>query len=196
MSHMTPEFPIHIEQGADFDHTFQWFGGGKFIAPIENVELGYPTIITVTGHLLNDVSPTPVIISGVDGCEDLNSVDTGIEPATRMSDDIFSLPVSSVGDAWIEGTGELTYFMPTDLTDFTGVLNIRKNWYSSTILHTISTALGTMTLGVDDGSIRIQISAAATTLLTFVGGVYDVDLTGGGVVTRVFRGPVTLHRNI
>jgi len=196
MSTQTPEFPIHIEQGADFDHTFQWFGGGKFIAPIEHIEPGYPTIVTVTGHLLNDVSPTPVIISGADGVPDMNSVDTGIEPAEKIDADTFSLPVSTVGDTWIVGTGEITYFRPTDLTGFTGTCIFRKNWYSSEILHTISTALGTMTLGVLDGSIRLQISAVDTLAFGFVGGVYDVDLTSGGIITRVFRGPVTLHRDI
>jgi len=196
MSNMTPEFPMHIEQGADFDHTFQWFGGGKFIAPIEFIEIGYPTIVTVTDHLLNTVSPTPVIISGVDGAPDLNSVETGIEPATRIDANKFSLPVSTVADTWVIGTGELTYFRPTDLTGFTGICKIRKNWFSSTVLHTMSTALGTMTLGAVDGSIRLQITSLDTAAFGFVGGVFDVDLTSGGIITRVFRGPVTLHRDI
>lgn len=196
MSGMTPEFSIHIEQGTDFDITFQWFGGGKFIAPIELIEHGYPSIITVTGHQLNSVSSTPVIISGVEGCPDMNSVDTGMENATRIDDNKFSLPISTVSDEWVPGTGELTYFKPSDLTGYTGVCNIRKNWYSSSTLHIISTALGTMTLVAADGSIRLQISAEDTAAFTFVGAVYDVDLTIDGVISRQFKGPVTLHTDI
>ena len=197
-SEPTPEFPIHIEKGANFTHTFQWLGGGKFIAPIEDIVVGYPTIITVTNHSLNSIgTPHPVIVSGVDGCPDLNSVDTGINLADRIDDDIFSMPVSTVADIWVPGTGEITYFKPTDLTGFTGACQIRKNWYATTILQEISTALGTMVLNAADGSIQLDISAADTALLSFVGGVYDVDLVSpSGFVTRVMRGPVTLHREI
>lgn len=192
----TPEFPLHIEQGANFDHTLQWFGGGKFVAPIENIELGYPTIITVTGHLLNAVSPTPLVISGVEGCPNLNSMDTSIALATKETDNIFSVGLSTVGDEWVVGTGEITYWRPTDLTDFTGEMRIRKNWYSTTVIHTISTALGTMTLDPIDGSVRLQISAEDTAAFKFVGGVYDIDLTLAGFVSRVFVGPITMHRDI
>lgn len=197
MSHMTPEFPLHIEQGADLDITLNAYTGGKFMAPIEDIAVGYPTIITVTNHLLNQVSPTPMVISGADGCPTLNSSDTQIALAEYIDANTFSVDLSTQGDTWEAGKGEITYWHPTDFVagGYTGVCNIRKNWYSSTILHTISTALGTMTLGTD-GSIRLQISAANTALLAFVGGVYDVDLTVGGVIDRVFKGPVTLHRDI
>ena len=196
MSNMTPEFPLHIEQGADFDYTLQWFGGGKFVAPIEDIVVGYPTIITVTDHLLNAVSPTPVVISGVEGCPHLNSADTSIALAEKIDADTFSVSLSTVNDDWEEGTGEITYWKPTDLTSYTGVMNIRKNWHSNTIIHTISTALGTMTLTALDGSVRLQITAADTALMDFVGAVYDIDLTIGGIVQRVFKVPVTMHRDI
>ncbi len=196
MTAMTPNFPMHIEQGADFDLTFSWYGAGKFMAPIEDIQPGYPTIITVTGHQLNSISPTPLVISGADDVPNLNSSDTQIALATRITDDTFSVDLSTVGDTWKAGTGEITYWHPVDLTDgWTGVANIRKNWYSSTILHSMSTAAGTMILGAD-GGVRMLITAANTALLKFVGGVYDIDLTKGGIISRVFKGPVTLHTDI
>lgn len=205
-----PEFPLHIQQGADFDHTLNWYGGGKFIAPIEDLEVGYPTIITVTGHGLNATSPTPVVISGADGLDDegrtvelrnLNSVDTGIDLGSRVDDNRFSMPVSTVGEIWKPGTGEITYWRPSDIDGWSGELRIRKNWHSQTILHTISTALGTMTLDGSDGSIRLQIPASVTAGFAFFGAVYDLDLDtsgtfGNGTITRVFRGPVKLHRDM
>jgi hypothetical protein len=196
MTFMTPDFPLNVEQGTDFDHTLQWYGNGKFIAPIENVEVGYPTILTVTAHLFSALSPTPVIISGVEGCPHLNSTDTSIALATRVTDDIFTVQLSTVNNDWISGTGEITYWKPVDLTDgWTGVCNIRKNWYSSAILHTISTTAGTMTLGAD-GSVRLQISNIDTAAFTFTGAVYDIDLTKLGIISRVFKGPISLHRDI
>lgn len=195
MSLPTPVFALHMEQGANFDHTLQWYGGGKWIGPIEHIEVGYPTIITVTDHLFTDLSPTPVVISGVKGCDHLNSSDTLVALATRITDDTFSVALTSVGEEWEEGTGEITYWRPSDLTSASGEMRIRKNWYSTTIIHTISTALNTMTLGAD-GSVRCEISAIDTAAMTFVNAVWDIDITISGVITRVFRGTLQNHRDI
>jgi hypothetical protein len=193
----TPEFPIDIEQGATFIHTFHWYGGGKYMSPIEHIEVGYPTKITVTDHLLNAESPTPVIISGVVGCPDLNSEDTGIEPAFRIDDNTFEMPVSTVADDWKEGTGEITYFMPTDRTGYTGRMQIRKNWHTEEIIHECNTTNGGMLLNPIDGSIQLTIPAAVTATMKFVNGVYDVDLVDpAGLVWRVFKGTVKFHKEI
>jgi hypothetical protein len=198
-----PEFPLYIEQGASFDSTLNWYGGGQFIAPIEHLEEGYPTIFTVTAHLLNAVSPTPVIVSGVQDLDHVNSEDTEIHLATRIDANNFSMPVTSVGETWEPGTGEITYWKPTDITGWGGECNIRKNWHSD-IIHTISTVLGTMVLDGTDGSIQLLADPEETKLFVFVGAVYDIDLWPGGgarpddgsAITRVFRGPITLAVDI
>jgi len=193
----TPVFPLFIEQGVDFVHEFLWLGGGKFIAPIEDIEVGYPTVIKVTNHGLNTLQvPIPIIISGVDGCPDLNSEATEIESGVRIDADHFSVPVSTVADIWVPGTGEITYFKPTNLTGYSGKMQIRKNWHSEEVLHEISTALGTMVLTPSTGGIRLSIDKDDTVDLDFINGVYDVDLEIGGFATRVFRGPVTLLTEI
>jgi len=193
----TPIFPLFIEQGVDFIHEFLWLGGGKFIAPIEDIQIGYPTVIKVTNHGINNLlTPQPIIISGVDGCPDLNSEDTEIESGIYVDANHFSMPVSTVADVWVEGTGEITYHKPTNLTGFTGRMQIRKNWYATDIIHEISTALGTMILTPQTGRISLNISAADTAVMDFVNAVYDVDLLSGGFYTRVFRGPITLLTEI
>lgn len=208
---MVPELPLHIERGSSFDHTLQWLGGGKFIAPIEDLTPGYPTIITVTAHSLNQVSPTPVIISGVNAIDDngekvemknINSINTGIDLGSYVTVNTFSMPVSTVGEIWWPDSGEITYFMPSNITGWGGECNIRKNWHSP-VIHTISTQLGTMTLDGTDGSVRLQIASNITDTLELATGVYDIDLwpaggvrpTDGSEITRVFKGPVTFHRD-
>jgi len=200
-----PVLPLEIEQNSSFDHTLQWYGGGKFIAPIEDIRVGYPTEFRVTGHGLNAVSPTPVIISGVEGLRDVNSVDTGIDLGSRIDDNWFSMPVSSVGETWDPaGTGEITYWRPSNIAGWGGECNIRKNWYTATPYHTISTVLGTMTLNGTDGSIRLQIASDVTGAFNFVNAVYDIDLwpsggarpTDGSQIVRVFKGPVKMMRDI
>lgn len=193
---ITPQVQLYIEQGASFAQTFQWLAGPVFMAPIELIEEGYPTVITVTGHGLNQVSAHPVIISGVEGIPLLNSENTGIPLCAYIDANTFSVPLTSVGKLWEPGTGEITYIEPSDLTGHTGRCVIRKNWHSQTVIHEMTTENGGMVLGVDDGSIQLLIPAADTAGFNFRHAWYDVDLTFGSIVTRVFKGPVTLEREV
>ena len=194
---LTPQIHLHVEQGVNFEHTFQWLAGGMFMAPIEDIAEGYPTVMTVTGHGLNSVSSHPVIISGVEGCSHLNSTNLSIPLCTRITDDTFSVPLTSVGDDWIPGTGEITYHLPTNLTGFTARMVIRKNWFTTAAIHEMTTENGGIVLGVLDGSIRLLIPKATTAAFNFKHAVYDVDLiASSGDEDRVFRGPITLHREV
>lgn len=192
---LTPEVTLNVESGVNFNHTFQWLAGGLFMAPIEVIEVGYPTIVTVTDHGLNTVTPHPVFISGVQGCSGINSTNLKVPLCTYIDANTFSLPETSVGKDWVEGTGEITYLKPTPLTGYTGVCVIKKHWFSSTAIHTLTTENGGMVLGTVDGSIQLLIPKAITAGFTFRNAVYDVDLsTAGGYETRVFKGNVVNHR--
>lgn len=195
---LTPVIPLHIEQGTTFGHTFQWLNGGVFMAPIELIEEGYPTIVTVTDHGLNtETTDHPIILSGAEGLKHFNAKDTEIAVCTRLDANRFSVPRSTVGEEWIEGTGEITYLIPTDLTNYTAVMRIRKNWHTETVIHELTTENGGIQLGTVDGVIGLTIDKATTSLFTFKNAVYDVDLVdASGRETRVFKGPVTLHRDI
>jgi hypothetical protein len=194
---LTPQVRLHIEQGVNFRHRFQWLAGGVFMAPIELIEVGYPTVMTVTGHGLNSLTPHPIIISGIEGCPHLNSTNLSIPRCTRLDANTFSVPLTSVGDTWVEGTGEITYMIPTDLTNFTGRMVIRKNWYTNTAIHEMTTENGGMVLTAADGGIELLIPKATTAGFLFKHAVYDVDLaTQAGVESRVFKGPITNHREV
>ena len=194
---ITPQFHLYVEQGVDFAQTFQWLAGGTFMAPIEDITPGYPTVMTVTGHGLNSLTAHPVEISGVEGVPDLNSRGTGIPLCSRIDADTFSVPLSSVGKLWEPGTGEITYQIPSDLTGFTGRCVIRKNWHSTTVIHEMTTENGGMTLTVDDAGIALYIPKAVTAAFSFKHAWYDVDLTASsGFESRVLKGPITLEREV
>lgn len=194
---ITPQFHLYVEQGVDFAHTFQWLNAGLFMAPIELIEEGYPTVVTVSSHGLNAVSSHPVIISGVEGIPLLNSENTQLPFCTRIDDNKFSVPISSVGKEWVPGTGEITYHIPTDLTGWTARCVIRKTWFESTPIHEMTTANGGITLIPAIGGIQLYIPKATTAGFTFRHAVYDVDLTdGSGNEYRVFKGPITLEREV
>lgn len=195
---ITPQFHLYIEQGVNFDHTFQWLNGGMFMAPIELIQEGYPTVITVTGHGLNATTAHPVILSGIEGIPKLNSEDTGLILATRLTDNTFSVPLSSVGKQWVPGTGELTYHLPTDITGgWTARAVIRRNWYSTTVIHEMTTANGGIILDEPSASIQLVIPKATTAGFAFRNAWYDVDMMNpSGEEFRVFKGPISLEREV
>jgi hypothetical protein len=194
----TPNFPLQIDQGGSFTTTFNWYGGGMFMAPIEEVIVGYPSVIKVTAHGLPQVSDTPVILSGIDGADILNSKEHTIEEAHYKDADHFSMPVSTVKDIWVIGSGECTYHMPIeDLADYTAKMHIREKWHSTDFIHELTTENDGITLTSEDASILLVIDAADTALFTFNKAHYDIDLIDPvGIITRFAEGVVTLNKRI
>jgi hypothetical protein len=192
-----PNFPLDIAQGATFSNTFHWYAGDTFMAPIEEIIVGYPTIIKVTAHGLPSVSDTPVILSGIDGCEILNSKDLGIDEAIYIDADHFKMRASTVKDCWGVGSGEITWIEPTDITGFTARMQIREKWHSTAFIHELTTENGGITLRVADAAIILEISPAVTETFKFNQAVYDVEMISPGAdVTRIFEGIVTLHKEV
>lgn len=193
----TPQFELDMEQGATFNYTFHWYAGGKFMAPIEEITVGYPTRIKVTGHGLPTISDTPVIISGVVGADILNSHDLGIDEAIYVDADHFDMPQSTVADTWECGTGEITYHKPSDITNFTARMQIREKWHSKDFIHELTTENGGITLTVEDASIEITVNPADTESFTFNKAVYDIEMISpGGDITRIIEGTITLHKEV
>jgi hypothetical protein len=194
---ITPQFHLYVEQGVNFAHTFQWIAGGVVMAPIELVEEGYPTILTVTNHGLNNVASHPVEIAEVEGIPRLNSQDTDIPFCTYIDANRFSVPISSQGKQWVPGTGVITYIQPTDLTNYTGRCVIKRNWFDTDVIHEMTTENGGMQLEAVTGSITLLIPKAVTAAFTFRHAWYDVDLSdASGYETRVFKGPISLEREV
>jgi hypothetical protein len=193
----TPRFLLDMEQGATFEYNFNWYAGGKFMAPIEDICIGYPTRIKVTAHGLPTISDTPVILSGIDGADILNSHDLGIEEAVYVDADHFDMPISTVKDKWVVGSGEMTYHKPTDITDYTARMQIRENWHATDIIHELTTENAGIVLTVEDAGIAITILPVDTEAFTFNVAVYDIEMISpSGQITRVIEGTVTLHKEV
>jgi len=156
--------------------------------------MGYPTQIRVSSHLLPTSSDTPVIISGVQGAEILNSSETAIELVNRVDADYFTVPISTVACEWVPGTGEITYHKPTDISASTGRCQLRKSWNSSVIIAEFTTENSGMVLDGNDGSILIKQTAVQTAALSFVRAYGDIEIITAGIVTRVARVIVDFSR--
>lgn len=91
---------------------------------------------------------------------------------------------------WVDDTQQ-----PVDLSGYTAALVIKQT-------HTAATALVSLTQGAGIGltatppNIVLARTAAQTASLSFVRAVYGLELTTGGVVTRLCSGVVTLSKEV
>jgi hypothetical protein len=127
----------------------------------------------------------------------LNSKDTGVELADYVDDDHFNLPVSTVAQEWCVGSGEMTWYLPTDITGYTARCQIRKRWHSSTFEAELTTENGGITLTTEDAGIELYIDAATSAAFTFDKAVFDVEMiSAGGDIVRVVQGVIEVSREV
>jgi hypothetical protein len=82
---------------------------------------------------------------------------------------------------------------PVDLTGFTAEMDLRPSYNSSTVVLTLTTANGRIALGGAAGTITLTVTAADMAALTApADGVYDLELSSGGSVTRLLQGTWTI----
>ena len=84
-----------------------------------------------------------------------------------------------------------------DVTNFTARMQVRRSLQSSDIIIALTTENGRITVGTDDGSIVLSISATDTAALSTFFGVYDLEVESPtGVVTRLLEGGVEVSREV
>ncbi len=84
---------------------------------------------------------------------------------------------------------------PVDLTGYTARMQVRPSVTSSTVLLELTTTNGGIVLGGALGTITLSATAVQTAALPR-GGVYDIELVNGSVVTRFIRGTITLSKEV
>ena len=193
---MVPHYEVDMYQGSDWTPKLNWLGGGLFRAPIEEIDPGYPTKIQVTAHGLPSNEALPLIVSGVEGMEILNSKELAIMRASYVDANHFTLPISTVACEWIVGTGEVTYHKPTDISSMSFRGTLRARVHKGTALAELTTANGKIIDTHDDAGIQLKLTAAETALLNFTQAYINVEAVAspGGEVYPVFSLTVNLVR--
>jgi hypothetical protein len=83
--------------------------------------------------------------------------------------------------------------VPVDLTGYSARMMIRAGANcGTTLLASLTTENGRITLNAEPGRIDLYISALDTEALAGASGVYDLELVNGQEVTRLLQGEVTL----
>jgi hypothetical protein len=83
-----------------------------------------------------------------------------------------------------------------NFTGYTARMQVRRTIDSSTIIISLTTENGRITLGGATGIIELNITAADTATLTS-SGVYDLEIiSNAGVVNRILQGNFTLSQEV
>ena len=96
---------------------------------------------------------------------------------------------------------------PIDLTGYSGRMQIRPSIGSPTAYLCLSSSYNADGTGLNfsgsdgatpptSGSIRIYISAATSSMLTFDQAVYDLEIASGSYVARLLQGNVKLSKEV
>lgn len=188
---------ISIKQGKTFTLTLK-YGQPQFaVKAITGVTKSGQAVVTATGHGLT--VDWPVWVVGVAGMDQLNHTSDELRDACAayyayyVDANSLRLDVDTTRfNAYTSG-GEVLYHPPVNLTGFTARMQIRETVESTTVLHSLTTENGGITLGGAAGTIALTISATDTAAFTFDTAVYDLEIiSGSGVVTEVMSGTVTL----
>lgn len=85
---------------------------------------------------------------------------------------------------------------PINLTGYTARMHIRDTVSSTTPLLQLTTENGRITIVGAEGKVTLFVTAADTAALTWITGVYDLELVNGSEVTRLVQGKIRVSKEV
>ena len=192
---------IAIKQGSTFQLTLK-YGQPQFaVKAITGITKSGQAVVTAASHGLT--VDWPVWVVGVAGMDQINHTSAELRDACQayyayyVDGNSLRLDVDTTRFGTYTSGGEVLYHPPVNLTGFTARMQIRETVESTTVLHSLTTENGGITLGGAAGTIALTISATDTAAFTFDTAVYDLEVvSGGGVVTEVASGAVLTNDEV
>jgi hypothetical protein len=83
-----------------------------------------------------------------------------------------------------------------DLTGYTARMQVRADYASSTVVLSLTTENGKITLGGVLGTITLLVSASEMADVAGSGFVYDLEMVNGGNVRRLLQGNFTANAEV
>lgn len=197
---MAAHNPITIQQGRTFNRVLRWEAPPINYKPITAILNSAPVRITAAAHGLPDDWRTAVV--SVKGMTEINAESnnlrdkdyhaaTVVDPNTVEINDI-----NAAGFKTYTGGGYLQFNTPVDLTGFTARMTIRDKIGGIELL-SLTTENGGITIDNATKKITLLIEADDTAALTWIRGVYDLEMVSStGVVTALLYGEVSVKREV
>lgn len=194
-------YDFTVQQGSTFNPMLKYSQPQFVVKPITAITKSGQAVVTAAGHGLT--IDWPVWVVGAVGMEQINHRSDQLNLANKayfgyfVDANTIRLNVDTTRfNAYVSG-GELLYHPPVNLTSFTARMQIRPTLEDTTVLVSLTTENGGITLGGVTGTIALLLTAAATAVLNFSNAVYDLEIIDAtGVVTRLLSGNVILSKEV
>jgi len=193
---------ITIVKGKTFSRVLRWESLPLVYKPITAITQAAPVVISST-HALPDGWRAAVV--SVQGMREINAKVPGkgkpplaseFHKATVLTAGTISLnDVNSLEFSAYTSGGALVYYTPVSLSGATAQLQIRATEAATAVLLNL---VSPTNIVLDDTAktITITIAASVTEAFTFLTGVYELEITIGGVVTQLLKGTVTIEEEV
>lgn len=192
---MAAKLNLIIYQGSTFSEVLRWEGPTKVYKPITGITQAAPAILTVAAHGVPN--GWRVKVTNVVGMKEINSTDTYRKATVINAGSIELNEVNAVGYTAYTSGGILEYNTPIDLTGYTARMQIRSKLEDTAVLLELTTGVdGRIVINNTDKTITLVIDAVTTAALTWLTGVYSLELIVGTVVTTLITGCVTIKREV
>jgi len=184
-----------IYQGSTFTEVLRWESSNKKYSPITGITQAAPVVLSSTAHGVP--AGWRFRITNVVGMKEINSAtDSYYYAKVPTADTIEINSVNSIAYTAYTSGGIIEYNEPIDLVGYTARLQIREKIGSTTFISELTTENGGITIDNVNKTITLSISAADTTLFTFVSAVYSLELISGSLVVPFSAGTISLVKEV
>ena len=186
-------------QGKPFTLALRWETIPIIYKPITGITATAPVRLTVVGHGCPD--GWRAAVTGVKGMSEINGEanklkDTDYHIVTVIDVDTIEFnEVNAAGFKTYVSGGHLQFNTPVDLAGATARMTV-KDKVGGRVLHSLTTENGGIAIDPAAYSITLNISATDTETFAWKGGVYDLEVVQGAVVTALLAGKVTVSKEV
>lgn len=169
-------YALTLVQGKRFQKTYRWPQDVKVYKQISGMPSKTPVRFTATAHGIPD--GWRVKITGVKGPTQLNDRELVAKVIDVDTVEFNALNAGAMPD-YVSG-GYLEYFLPVDLTGYTGQVMLKASVLDAAPALEISTANGRMIIDTANYKITFDVPASVLTAMTQYSGVWDWEMTKAG----------------
>ena len=191
---------LSILQGKTFSLVLRWESAPIIYKAITGITQTAPVAITATGHGVPE--GWRCAVTGAKGMTEINAEANAVKDKDYHAATVVDANTIQFNDvnasgfkAWTSG-GYLQFNTPVSLAGFTARMSIKDKQGGEELL-ALTTVNARITLDDVAKTITLNISATDTAALTWVKGVYDLELvSSGGVVTQLLYGKVAVTKEV
>lgn len=186
---------FQILQGKTWIQVVRWETEPIVYKAITAITQGAPVTITAAGHGIPEGWRATVV--SAKGMGEINAENNPPKPKDYHAVTVVNANTVQFNDvnsssykAYVSG-GYLQYNTPSPLSGYTARMQIRDK-VGGTVLKSLTTENGGITIDDVNKKITLTISATDTTAFTWRKGVYDLEMVSGtGVVTQLLSGSIS-----